>query len=404
MKFLHTLSQKILFSILGFLFLAGIVYGVRYGVNKLGGVLFNDESLVCPKKRSHSRLKSLTFTDDGQTFITGGHSIKFWDVPTGNKQGDFLPIASPISSLANPSFSVSALVITQDQQSLISAISSLEFNKNMAEIQLWDLTTRQLIGTLSGHNNRIPFLTVSPDSKTLLSQDNDGVIHLWDLSTRQLKTTIKTQTDKRFPIALSPDGQTFATIKDSTITFWDLNTGDSLSQMKAHPSHTPLALSANNKTLLLQNAGDVKRFKDINTGAEQLMIQGSLVENPFARTPDGQHILIQTDSGIKLYNFETGAELNLFSDIKYTREIKVSPNGRSFLTLDSRGKFTLRALKTGSMIFELEGRIGEGTYGFTPDSQFLVHFDRFANDVTIWDLDTGKRIRRFCHDPYSVRH
>ncbi|MGL5083896.1 MAG: WD40 repeat domain-containing protein [Microcoleaceae cyanobacterium] len=392
MKSLQTLVGGIVLSAAAIATFTGIIYGV----NHLGGRLFGDESLFCPK----GTLNSLVMTPDGKTLITGGKQIKLWDTATGKKLHDTATLRDTVAKKAGIFSSVSDLVVTPDRQTLISATYSLGSigGPGKYEIQVWDLASREQIRTLRGHADLIRFLVVSPDSRTLVSQDNSGVIQVWELSTGQVKKTLNTQAQQRFPLVVSPDGGVFAGMdKDGTVKIWEIATGNQIGSMKADPSHTPLAISAGNKTLLLQNAGDVKRFREIATGAELQTLRGSYIEYPFARTPNGKQVLIQTEGGLGLYDLITGAEIKAFNNTEPYNEIDISPNGKSFLTIDSRGNYTLWDLATGAKVHQLEGKSGWGDHAFTSDVKILVNGNRAGNDITVWDLNTGKRIRRFCN-------
>lgn len=370
-----------------------VMLGILSGINKLGGLIWRDEALTCRKER----LNALAVTTDGNTLITGGTQTRLWDIATGKKLYDSTTVRNAVEKMAGLSrVEVSDLAITPDQRLFISAASSLGVigSQGVHEIQVWDLASRQPIRTLKGHRDRVRFLAVSPDSQTLVSQDDSGVIQLWNLATGQLKKTLNTEVAQRFPI-VSPDGKVFTSIgKDGTVFLWDMTTGNAISKLKADPSHTLLAMSANNKTLLIQNAGDVKRFREIATGAELQTLKGSYIEFPFAVSPDSKQVLITTDTGIKRYDLITGTELQTFNTDKFYNAIAFTPDGSSFLTLDPKGNYILWNLATGAKIHQLEGKSGWGDQAFA-GAKILVNA---ANrTITLWDLQTGKRIQKFCN-------
>lgn len=175
-------------------------------------------------------------------------------------------------------------------------------------------------------------------------------------------------------------------------------TGNAVSKLKADPSHTPLAISANNKTLLIQNAGDVKRFKEIATGAELNTLKGSYIESAFAVSPDRKQGLIATDAGIKRYDLSTGTELQTFNTDKFYRAIAITPDGSSFLTLDPGGNYTVWNLATGAKLHQLEGKAGWGDQAFAGAKILVNAANHTGNRITLWDLQTGKRIRKFCNE------
>jgi WD40 repeat protein len=374
-----------------------VVLGIVAGINRLGGSIWRDEALLCRKER----LSALAVTADGNTLITGGTHIKLWDIATGKKLYDSTTVRKAVEKMAGLSPAVvSDLVITPDQRWFITAASSLGSigSQGVHEIQVWDLASRQPIRTLKGHRDRVRFLAVSPDSQTLVSQDDSGVIQLWNLATGQVKKTWNTEVSQRFPILISSNGKVFASMgKDGTVSLWDMVTGNPVSKLKANPSHTPLAISANNKTLLMQNAGDVKRFREIATGAELQTLKGSYIESAFAVSLDRKQGLITTDAGIKRYDLMSGTELQTFNTDKFYNAITITPDGSAFLTLDSKGNYTLWDLATGTKMRQLEGKTGWGDQAFAGSEILVNAANHTGNRITLWDLQTGKRIRKFCN-------
>lgn len=374
-----------------------VMLGILSGINKLGELIWRDEALTCRKER----LNALAVTTDGNTLITGGTQIRLWDIATGKKLYDSTTVRNAVEKMAGLSrVEVSDLAITPDQRLFVSAASSLGVigSQGVHEIQVWDLASRQPIRTLKGHRDRVRFLAVSPDSQTLVSQDDSGVIQLWNLATGQLKKTWNTEVAQRFPIVISSDSKVFTSMgKDGTVTLWDMVTGNVVSKLKADPSHTPLAMSANNKTLLIQNAGDVKQFREIATGAELQTLKGSYIESPFAVSPNRKQGLITTDAGIKRYDLIAGTELQTFNTDKFYNAIAITPDGSSFLTLDPKGNYTLWNLATGAKIHQLEGKSGWGDQAFAGAKILVNAGDHTRNRITLWDLQTGKRIRKFCN-------
>ncbi|HIK14899.1 MAG TPA: WD40 repeat domain-containing protein [Leptolyngbyaceae cyanobacterium M33_DOE_097] len=390
--------KTIILSIVGSGAMIALVLGIMYGINRLGGLLWRDEALVCRKER----LNALAVTANGNTLITGGRQIRLWDIATGKKLYDSTTdrsMAEKMAGLSPPT--VSALAITPDQRMFISAASSVGAigSQGVHEIQVWDLASRQPIRTLKGHRDRVRFLAVSRDSQTLISQDDSGVIQRWNLATGQMQQTWNTEVAQRFPIVTSADGRGFTSMgKDGTITLWDMTTGKAVSTLKADPSHTPLGVSANNQTLLLQNAGDVKRFRSITAGATLQTLKGSYIESPFAVSPDHKQVLIMTDAGIKRYDLITGQKLQTFNTDHVYNAIAFTPDASSFLTLDKQGNYALWNSATGAKIHQLEGKSGWGAQAFAGTRILVNATNHTGNRITLWDLQSGKRIRRFCNE------
>ena len=86
------------------------------------------------------------------------------------------------------------------------------------EIRIWDLTSRQAVGSM--HNgqteqpNRIGVgsLSVSPDGRLLATSSGDRFVTVYDLAKRATWRLLKTDADGILTVAFSPDGQKLAAL------------------------------------------------------------------------------------------------------------------------------------------------------------------------------------------------
>ncbi|NEQ65816.1 MAG: hypothetical protein F6K21_10000, partial [Symploca sp. SIO2D2] len=71
--------------------------------------------------------------------------------------------------------------------------------------------------------NSVNTVVFSPDGKTLVSGSKDKTINLWDVTTGELLYQQQAHTDSVLSLAISPDGQTLASgSADGTIKIWRL--------------------------------------------------------------------------------------------------------------------------------------------------------------------------------------
>ena len=90
-------------------------------------------------------------------------------------------------------------------------------------IRLWDISTGDVVHTLTRHTGPVYSVSFSPDGQTLASGSWDRTIRLWDISTGDVIHTLTGHTDIVFSVAFSPDGQTLASGSlDGTVLLWDI--------------------------------------------------------------------------------------------------------------------------------------------------------------------------------------
>jgi WD40 repeat protein/tRNA A-37 threonylcarbamoyl transferase component Bud32 len=166
-----------------------------------------------PLGRHSTSFRSLAFSADGRTLITGAGNdqrpseIKLWDVATGAER---LAITDDEGVLA-------AVAITPDGKTLISSSGKV---KRSGKVKLWDAATGKLRVSLEGHTAFVLCLAVSPDGQTLASGSNDGTIRLWDPVTGQERGVLRGQDGAVRSLAFAADGKVLAGL-DVTIKLWD---------------------------------------------------------------------------------------------------------------------------------------------------------------------------------------
>jgi WD40 repeat protein len=138
---------------------------------------------------------SLAISPDGQTLISGDKRgiIKFWDLNSGKLT----------RTIPNAHFGIiTKIVFTPDGSNFITASRD-------RTIKIWDTNAGLPIRTLTGHNNWVNAIALSPNGQTLASAGRDG-IKLWNLTTGELLNTLYGHNDWVSTIAFSPNGTMLA--------------------------------------------------------------------------------------------------------------------------------------------------------------------------------------------------
>ena len=161
-------------------------------------------------KGHNQGLRMLAFSPDGKLLASGGNgkTLCLWRVADGT---------SLFKSTVHKSW-VTAVAFSPDSKILASGGN---------ELFLWDTATgTQLHENSRGLTARISTLVFSPDGKTLVVGNWDGILELWDVRTGGLLSTHTGHTRWANVLKFSPDGRTLVSTSlwDSTILIWDWET------------------------------------------------------------------------------------------------------------------------------------------------------------------------------------
>ena len=189
---------------------------------------------------SHSTLSTNALAPDGGSIATYSHAeqtIKIWDVTTGN-------VIQTLSGLSryptDMTYSPDGQFIAAGQECLTSFdYYLLTFSE--CQIKVWDINTGVNVLTLDDDESHINALAYSPDGQFLAFGNDDGELSIWDLgnnSTRLLNNSLAYNGSNHL-LSYSPDGRFLAarqengSIKD-TVTVWQVDSGNVLTTFTPH--------------------------------------------------------------------------------------------------------------------------------------------------------------------------
>jgi WD40 repeat protein len=289
------------------------------------------------------------------------------------------------------------------------------------ELRLWDIDGWKPSGRIMGHMEWLTmnFVKISPDGHLVLTGFPDGSLRLWNMAgqadSRHLETSGEPlfgvdlhpsgnsilvgggagdaylrniesgQIIHRLPgegypvnpagVVISPDGRyalvacedVFGESGDSSLTLWDLETGEEIRRFEEHITYTRSAAFSPDGQYVL-------------SGSQSL--EGE---------PKGDLILWEVETGDLTRRFETNEDI---AGIAFSADGKYAVTGSAYFL-----SVVLWDVSTGKEIRRFEGHEGQVfAVDFSPDQQAVLSA---ANDgsLILWDIETGTILRRYLgHD------
>jgi WD40 repeat protein len=206
-------------------------------------------------------------------------------------------------------------------------------------------------------------------------------------------------------IAFSPDGKTLLSgSHDGTLMLWDVVTGRQLRSIEGHRQHDrpfavlSVAFSPDGKTLLSASEDQTLRFWDAASGAELRVFRGADFSHEAVFSPDGKVVAAANCGSIILVDASTGRLLRTFRrTINCVTHVAFSPDGRTLL--NDGGLIQVRNLSTGRVVksFGLYATLNGMALSLDGKNLMLG-----GETPEMWDVVTGRLLRRFPKQPNSV--
>lgn len=378
----------------------------------------------------HSELSSPFFGPDGRLVAaaeghkTNGGTVAIWDVLTQTR----IATLSDGIGIGDPSFSPDGLLIatsgvdtttrtyptgqtilwdaiTHQQlgtlysespmgRSVFSPNGTLLAVEEGAEISVWNVALRRLVGRLSGGHSRGIFdIAFSPNGRFLATGGHDAQLVLWEVASLSA-IAAWARTGDVGAVAFSPDSRTLAAGDDSSeIGRWDVETRTQMRSFEGGHTSAVLDISFNPVDGKLISSGNDGRIISWNTQEIDPLV-ARVLPHIYADTEgrhaafshDGSVIAATAGADVVLWNVEQGISSGTLSGAG--SQPVFSPDGRRLATVSAAG---VALWDIGRQIreFELPG-YATGLPTFSPSGQVLATTS--VDGVTLWDIDAQERV------------
>ncbi|KAF3153513.1 hypothetical protein TWF225_001947 [Orbilia oligospora] len=265
-------------------------------------------------------------------------------------------------------------------------------------IRLWDIATGQQLKTFTGHESVIKSIALIPEDNQLVSCSENGIVISWDLTTKE--QAIKFETGERSRLsssALSSDGKQLVTIQQSRCVLWDIATQrhTTLFEQSVTEFSRQVVLSPNNKKLALVNlTDDGNQFKimlwDIDARTEREVTAHKYYDwkrrPAIAFSPDSKHLVSAYNTTVELWDFAKGQQVKSFEiSMVFDNAIAFSPDGK-YLALALKNNTIQLWKTTGQHVETFEGHTNlVSAVAFSPNGGEQLASAATDFSVRLWD-------------------
>lgn len=377
----------------------------------------------------------IAFSSDGRWLVAPAYppSVQLWDVETGELE----------ATLDTGELEPREVALSPDERWLM-----VDGHPGFAGagFQIWDLTTRQRLGSeYAGHQQPPTAIHFTPDAGQIVTGANDSVVNVWDGRSGQLERQIGHEAGSMLTaLAVSLDGEFIASgSHDETVVIWNRNTGERLYTLVGHGrlgGGAALRFTPEGRRLLSFGDDWFLRAFDVSTGKAVIEHAIRLEDVPLEEaedgsislegmdfrafdrmpnevfTPDGSRLVLGVGNSLYVVDVETGRELTILA-AGSTDRIVVSPDSRLVATIQSgpyvetpllgggvrssaseEQAVVVHSLETGRVVHEI--RLPNG---YARDVAFSSDGEKLAvnlNSIHVYEITSRRELARIeCNPP-----
>jgi ribosome assembly protein 4 len=337
---------------------------------------------------------TVAFSPNGQTLVSGGGDfcVRYWSVDTG------LPVSTHPNTHKHHVLSIKW---SPDGQRLVSADKSGKW-------VVW--RDSQPVGqAVQGHSSWITDIAWEPlhaikvaagaeddqayTSERMATSSKDTTIKVWNVRTRQKLGTLSGHTDSVEAIQWGGEGLLYSASRDRTIKVWNVDRYILVRTLTGH-GHRINSLALSSAYTLRTGPYDHKGTPHASLKAAW---EAAKTKYEAYRQTQGEERLVSGSDDFTLFVWRPESSKHplkrLTGHQQAVNHLAFSPDGRYFASASFDKKIKLWNGYTGDYMQTLHGHVG-AVYqvAWSPDSRYLVTASKDST-AKLWEIPSGKQAR-----------
>jgi WD40 repeat protein len=339
-------------------------------------------------------ISSMAFSPDGRYLVSGSewvegkkskdNTVRLWDVETGKEIKRFTGHTKGVMSVA----------FSPDGEYVASGSED-------KTVVMWHIKSGKKIKTFTNPQRYERFsIAFSPDGKRLIVSGLSEM-ELWDVSTSQVIATLKGNHTDPWAVIFSPDGRHVAVSAGNAVALWDTAFGAEVRKFGGYVNWVNFAyFSADGRKIHSASISGSASTVDLLNGniINKEGADGSYLDNRFFRQTDAASnylSIVDSKTGKEVMKINLTEAANNF----IYRVLAFSDDGRVALLADNGWKkvttFDIDKKKNITTLESLEAVSLRGA-AFSPNGQNVVTYSPAdGNSLTRWNVFTGKQLKTF---------
>lgn len=319
--------------------------------------------------RQFRRVRSVSFSPDGQHFVTAGidGTVSLWNFS-----------GQEIVKWKSHRGTVWRATFSPDGQRI--ATSGMD-----GTVRIWNLSGQQ-IDQLQGHRGSVWSVAFSPDGQLAATVGEDGTARVWNLLEHQ-HAQWDTAHGKAKSVSFSPDGQCIATVgHDGMLRLWGLS-GQQINQWKAHLEWViSVRFSPDGQQLVtVSREGRARLWNLSGQRIEEFNVRKNPVRNANF-SPNGLHFATSTlDGTVRIWNLSKQQLARLSGHQGSVTSVNFSVDGQLIATVGEDGTTRIWDLPQKQVAQWKAHQSSVRSVSFSPDGQRLATAS-WGGTVRIWNL------------------